>query len=153
MKYFKKTKPKIISSISLKITDKIFKKRGFKESKIITDWAEIVGKEISDLTLPIGLSKNRNLKILCNSAFALELQHMTPKIIDRINLTMGYKAVENIQIFQKSEIKNETNSLAKKQKLSKKEMNQLTNVINTVDNMKIKEKFKDLSKTIFTSKE
>ena len=66
---------------------------------------------------------------------------------------MGYKAVENIQIFQKSEIKNETNSLAKKQKLSKKEMDQLTNVINTVDNMKIKEKFKDLSKTIFTSKE
>ena len=78
---------------------------------------------------------------------------MTPKIIDRINLTMGYKAVENIQIFQKSEIKNEANSLAKKQKLSKKEMDQLTNVINTVDNMKIKEKFKDLSKTIFTSKE
>ena len=153
MKYFKKTKPKIISSISLKITDKIFKERGFKESKIITDWTEIVGKEISDLTLPVGLSKNKNLKILCNSSFALELQHMTPKIIDRINLTMGYKAVENIQIFQKSEIKNETNSLAKKQKLSKKEMDQLTNVINTVDNMKIKEKFKDLSKTIFTSKD
>ena len=66
---------------------------------------------------------------------------------------MGYKAVENIQIFQKSEINNKTNSLAKKQKLSKQEMDQLTNVINTVDNMKIKEKFKDLSKTIFTSKE
>ena len=38
MEHLKKTKPRILNSISSKITNKIFKIRGFKESKIINEW-------------------------------------------------------------------------------------------------------------------
>ena len=61
MEHLKKTKPRILNSISSKITNKIFKIRGFKESKIINEWNEIVGEEISDLTLPIGITKDQKL--------------------------------------------------------------------------------------------
>ena len=81
MEHLKKTKPRILNSISSKITNKIFKVRGFKESKIINEWNEIVGEEISDLTLPIGITKDQKLKVLCNNTFELEFQHLSNKII------------------------------------------------------------------------
>ena len=152
MKYLRKTKPRILNSISSKITNKIFKVRGFKESKIITEWNEIVGEEISDLTLPIGITKDQKLKVLCNNTFALEFQHLSTKIINRINLVMGYKAVKLIQIIQSSEIKKETHSTQIKQQLTKKQSKELAKIIDTIENLKIKNKLSNLSKTLFTEK-
>ncbi len=152
MKHLKKTKPRILNSISSKITNKIFKVRGFKESKIINEWNEIVGEEISDLTLPIGLTKDQKLKVLCNNAFALEFQHLSTKIINRINLVMGYKAVKLIQIIQSSEIKKETHSTQIKQQLTKKQSKELAKIIDTIENLKIKNKLSSLSKTLFSEK-
>ena len=53
-----------------------------KEEKIIHEWENIVGKEIANFIIPTGLNKNKTIKVLCDSSFALELQHISPKIID-----------------------------------------------------------------------
>ena len=45
MKYLKKSYPKDFSFISSKLTKKIFKEKGFKETKIIRDWKNVVGEE------------------------------------------------------------------------------------------------------------
>ena len=108
MKYLKKSYPKDFSFISSKLTKKIFKEKGFKETKIIRDWKNVVGEEISNYTTPIGMSNNKVLKVLCDSIFAIELQHITPKVLSRINLIMGYKAIEKIYIVQTTNIKNKT---------------------------------------------
>jgi hypothetical protein len=152
MEHLKKTKPRILNSISSKITNKIFKIRGFKESKIINEWNEIVGEEISDLTLPIGITKDQKLKVLCNNTFALEFQHLSTKIINRINLVMGYKAVKTIQIIQSSEIKKKTQLRQPKQQLTKKQSQELARIMDTIENLKIKNILSNLSKTLFSKK-
>ena len=49
-------KPRRISIISKSITKDIFKKRGFKEQKVITNWKDVVGDEISLYTIPESLT-------------------------------------------------------------------------------------------------
>jgi hypothetical protein len=44
--------PRRISFISKSITKEIFKQRGFKEQKVITNWKDIVGEEINLYTIP-----------------------------------------------------------------------------------------------------
>ena len=81
----KTNSPKRISIISRSITKDIFKKRGFKEHKVITNWKDIVGDEISIYTIPESLTHNKLLTIKCESSHALEFQYHIPKIIERIN--------------------------------------------------------------------
>ena len=96
----KTNSPKRISIISRSITKDIFKKRGFKEHKVITNWKDIVGDEISIYTIPESLTHNKLLTIKCESSHALEFQYHIPKIIDRITIMMGYPAVKSIRIKQ-----------------------------------------------------
>ena len=157
MKNLKNTYPRSLRSVSKKITNRIFRDKGFKEEKIIHEWENIVGKEIANFIIPTGLNKNKTIKVLCDSSFALELQHISPKIIDRINLNMGYKAVSNIQIMQTNLTDNENENQNKKNfekdVISTKEHLEMEKIMNNVENEKIREKLISLSKTIFVKKE
>lgn len=155
MKNLKNTYPRSLRSVSHKITNRIFRDRGFKEEKIINEWENIVGKEIANFIIPTGLNKNKTIKVLCDSSFALELQHISPKIIDRINLNMGYKAVSNIQIMQTNLTNNENHNKKNTEKdvISTKEHLEMEKIMNNVENEKIREKLISLSKTIFVKKE
>ena len=81
--------PRRISIISKSITKDIFKQRGFKEQKVITNWKDIVGDEISLYTIPESLTQNRLLNVKCESSHALEFQYYIPKIIERITINEG----------------------------------------------------------------
>ncbi len=84
----------------------LFKDRGAAAVKIIKEWENIVGKELSQHCLPdkITFPKNKNncgtLRIMCEGVYALTLQHMQPVIIERIAGYFGYRAVERIVIEQ-----------------------------------------------------
>ena len=77
-------KPQRINILSRSIT---------KEQKVLTNWRDIVGDEISSYSIPESLTQNKILIVKCNSSNALEFQYTIPKIINRITLMMGYKAV------------------------------------------------------------
>ena len=94
-----------ISASVEKITKPIFGKRGFGAAAIVTDWPHIVGVTLARHTIPeqISFPPSRRtdgmLKLkIDSSALALELQHLTPQLIDRINTYFGYSAVGRIQI-------------------------------------------------------
>ena len=96
-----------ISASVEKITKPIFGKRGFGEAAIVTDWPHIVGATLARHTVPEHISFPRSartdgtLKLkIDSSALALELQHLTPQLIDKINTYFGYGAVGRIQIVQ-----------------------------------------------------
>ncbi len=96
-----------ISASVEKITKPIFGKRGFGEAAIVTDWPHIVGATLARHTVPEQISFPRSgrtngmLKLkIDSSALALELQHLTPQLIDKINTYFGYGAVGRIQIVQ-----------------------------------------------------
>lgn len=71
----------------------------------MTEWQEIVGTALAGGSAPEKLSPGRDgkggtLDIRVDSALALELQHLQPQIIERVNAYFGYGAVERIRLRQ-----------------------------------------------------
>ena len=147
----KTNSPKRISIISRSITKDIFKKRGFKEHKVITNWKDIVGDEISIYTIPESLTQNKLLTIKCESSHALEFQYHIPKIIERITIMMGYPAVKSIRIKQ-GNIKNKNKAVKiKKNAISKKNKDELHSILNKVNDENLKKKLINFSKSFFSN--
>ena len=86
----------------------VFKKHGFAEHRILTEWHAIVGTELSaysipeKLTFPARKKEGGTLHVLVASGRALELQHMQPVIIDKIATYFGYPAVARLTFMQTS---------------------------------------------------
>jgi hypothetical protein len=82
--------------------------RGFAEAGLITEWASIVGAGVARMSRPQQLAfrqgerKGGVLTIECSGAAALELQHLKPQILDRINSHFGYAAVAELRFKQGS---------------------------------------------------
>jgi hypothetical protein len=80
--------------------------RGFAEAGLITEWAAVVGVDIARMSRPLQLAfprgerKSGVLTIACGGAAALELQHLKPQILDRVNTHFGYGAVREIRFKQ-----------------------------------------------------
>ena len=81
-------------------------KRGFAQSRLLTEWETVVGAQIADLVRPLRLSHaaqeglGGTLTVGVLSVRALEAQHLEPAIIDRVNAHYGYRAVARIRIAQ-----------------------------------------------------
>lgn len=81
----------------------IAEKRGFTTTKVLTAWAEVVGSSLAEICEPDIITFNRGamlgkLRILTTSARAAELQMHAPKIIERVNATHGFRAIDEIVI-------------------------------------------------------
>ena len=83
-----------------------FAKRGFSQSEILSRWPTIVGSILAQHSCPERLTFEReksvgaNLLVRVEGAFGLELQHLAPQVIDRINTYFGYGAVARLSIIQ-----------------------------------------------------
>jgi hypothetical protein len=93
-----------LASMLPRVTAPIFKARGFAEAGILTDWPAIVGPHLARHTMPEKIAFPRGsrsagtLHIVTESAFAPELQHLEPQVIERINGYFGYGAVARLSI-------------------------------------------------------
>ncbi len=88
------------------------KARGFASSAIHMHWAEIVGPELARWSEPASLrwpprppgaaeiKEGATLTIRVEGAFALDLQHRAPQVIDRINGYFGWRCVERLAFKQ-----------------------------------------------------
>jgi len=82
--------------------------RGFAEAGLITEWAAIAGRDVARMSRPVQLAFPRGerkggvLTVECGGAAALELQHLKPQILDRINSHFGYAAVAELRFKQGS---------------------------------------------------
>ena len=85
----------------------IFGARGFGAGAVLTDWEKIVGAVLARATVPEriaypqGERSEGTLHLRVGTAsLALELQHLEPQMIERINSHFGYRAVARIRILQ-----------------------------------------------------
>ncbi len=96
--------PKTIGDCIEPLTRPVFKTQGLAGTRIITDWAKIVGPAMAARCIPQKLSFPQQktvggtLTIAVESGFATELQHLQPMILDRLATYFGYKAVSRIVI-------------------------------------------------------
>ncbi len=81
-------------------------RRGFAEGGLIADWTAVVGPELAAscwpdrLSFPPGKKDGGVLRICIAGGFAIELQHLAPQVLERINGHFGYRAIERISILQ-----------------------------------------------------
>lgn len=89
-----------------RLTKTALGKRGFAEGGIVADWPHIVGPELGAVSLPErlafpqGARRDGTLHVRVAGALALELQHLEPVVIERINGYFGYRAVARLKIRQ-----------------------------------------------------
>ncbi len=83
-----------------------YKKFRRSHNELAGVWPEIVGATLAQLTRPehyqpgTGLSNNGVLTVKVAGAIALDLQHMAPQVIERVNGYFGYQAIARLKIVQ-----------------------------------------------------
>ena len=82
-------------------------RRGFADAGLIADWPKVVGSELAASCAPLRLSfpnrqerREGSLLLRVEPAAALELQHLAPLLLERINIYFGYRAVAQLKFLQ-----------------------------------------------------
>lgn len=95
-----------VSQLVEKVAKESFRKHGLAESRLITEWHSITGPLIARYAIPQKLAFQKGkrdggtLHLLVESAWALEVQHLEPQILEKIATYFGYRAVATIRIKQ-----------------------------------------------------
>ena len=98
--------PKRLSDCVGSVAQQALQKKGFAETRIISQWKDIVGEAYARHSLPQKLSfvqgkrSHGVLHIATHGSWALELQHLEPVILEKISLFFGYRAVDRLVIHQ-----------------------------------------------------
>ena len=80
--------------------------RGFAEPQVLTRWAEIVGEHLAGLCLPVKVAYARDrslgatLVVHVEGPRAPEVEHLAPRIVERVNQFYGYRAVSRVRLTQ-----------------------------------------------------
>jgi hypothetical protein len=88
--------------------------QGFATSDIIVAWPDIVGERLAAFTQPLKIEWKRKaphadpdarpepatLVIRVEGAFALEMQHMAPVVIERVNVYYGWRCIGKLVLKQ-----------------------------------------------------
>lgn len=97
-------KPKALSAQVARLTRRAFARRGLADGQVLRDWPAIVGESLAEWTLPERLATPRDggpgvlhLRV-AGGALALEIQHLEPQIVERINGFFGFRAVERLRL-------------------------------------------------------
>lgn len=97
-----------------KLTQSVFCAHGFAYAQILTNWEAIIGPELANycqperLRWPAGQERIKDerrrlggtLTVKVEGPAAIELQHETPRVIERVNTFYGYQAVTAIKVIQ-----------------------------------------------------
>ena len=94
-----------IGAESSKATCPIRRKRGFFEASVFSDWTAIVGPDLGGQCVPLRLvrgpkGEGGTLHVRVTGPLALELQHLEPQVIERINGFYGFRAIARLRMHQ-----------------------------------------------------
>lgn len=83
----------------------VSERRGFAETRLLTDWTAICGPELAAKVTPVRVSYSRGgmgatLVVLCDGARAPEITMQRETIRARVNACYGYNAISRVQITQ-----------------------------------------------------
>jgi len=78
----------------------IAKRGGATLVRLKAEWAAIIGAECAAVSWPHSLGRDGALKLRVAPGAALELQHRTPLLIERVNLFFGRTVVSRLALVQ-----------------------------------------------------
>ena len=150
-----------------KVAAKVYARHGAAWAGLLSEWRAIVGASLADVCTPEKISwpgqsrdqtQSRHQKIggtlVIKVAYgrALEIQHTTPQIIDKINVYYGYQAVSQIKIVQGKVTKPEIVEKTALPPLNKEASAQLEAQMSDIDNDNLKHALENLAKGVLGKK-
>lgn len=98
--------PKALGLALNRLTRPVLKQRGAALVDILGHWDAIAGPLLAAETQPerliyaAGAGHAATLEVAVSPAFALELQHLAPLVVEKINGYFGYRAVAGLKLKQ-----------------------------------------------------
>ncbi|MDI1286188.1 MAG: DciA family protein [Reyranella sp.] len=99
-----------IGGLAQRLASGIAKGRGASIARLRAEWSAIVGPDLSRTTRPDALVAGRGarnssgsgkvLRLRVSGAAALEVQHQTGQIVERVNAYFGHRMVDDIRLVQ-----------------------------------------------------
>jgi hypothetical protein len=81
------------------LTRAAYRKKSPAGALLMSEWATIVGPRLAAETEPRRLAAGQ-LTVACAGPMAMELQHLSSALIERINTHAGHKLVERLRFVQ-----------------------------------------------------
>ncbi len=103
--------PRPVGALVPAIARPAFRRRAPAAAQVMADWADIVGPKLAAQTAPRRLSAGK-LTIACTGPVAMELQHLAPQLIARINTHLGSAVVTALGFVQASTVVAEPSRVA-----------------------------------------
>ncbi|MBC9177849.1 DUF721 domain-containing protein [Pseudoroseomonas ludipueritiae] len=91
--------PRLLGAVMPQVTRPAFKKRSPAAAQLIAEWPSVVGPVLAAQTIPRGLTGG-TLTIACSGPVAMELQHLAPQLIGKVNSAMGHALVQRLRFVQ-----------------------------------------------------
>src|SRR6266511_6085650 len=106
----RRSQPRPLSDLLRKTLNEAFAKQGFASTELVTRWPEIVGAEIAAHSEPEKVQWRRpfgddmpepgTLVLRVEGPTALEIQHLSGVILERVNRFFGWQAVGGLRLRQ-----------------------------------------------------
>jgi hypothetical protein len=106
----KRFHPKPLADLVTVCVADVFARQGFTSCEIVTHWDDIVGAEVAGLAEPVRMQWIRSrdpdesppatLVLRVEGPAALEIQHMSGVIVERVNRYLGWQAVDKLSLRQ-----------------------------------------------------
>ncbi|MCO6417737.1 DUF721 domain-containing protein [Siccirubricoccus sp. KC 17139] len=91
--------PRPLGALLPALTRSAFKRRSPAGAMLLADWVNVVGPALAAVTRPQRLAQG-TLTLGCTGPVAMELSHLAPQLIQRINGHLGRVAVERLRFVQ-----------------------------------------------------
>lgn len=110
----KGVRARLLAEFVLRQIDPLVAKQGFSESSLLMRWPEIVGARVAAICAPERLQwpprprrgapekpqEPATLILRVEPGFGLEIQHLTPAILERVNAHLGWRCVSRLMLRQ-----------------------------------------------------
>lgn len=95
-----------IGGLAQKLTSGMTKGRGASLARLKAEWPAVVGPELARTTRPDALLSGRGaragkaLRLRVSGAAALEVQHRSGQIVERVNAYFGHRMIDDLRLVQ-----------------------------------------------------
>jgi hypothetical protein len=106
----KRSYPRPLADLVAACVSGVFERQGFTSCEIVTHWEDIVGPEIAAIAEPIRMqwvrsrdpdeSSPATLVLRVEGPAAIEIQHVSGVILERVNRYLGWQAVGKLALRQ-----------------------------------------------------
>lgn len=122
---------------------------------VLADWPDIVGPDLAARATPEKLTPARRgedggiLTLRSSPAAALEIQHDTPRILQRVNAYLGFRAVARIALRQAPPVRQRGPDQPPRRALGAEDERDLEQALNGVDDPELRSALAGLGRNVY----